>query len=1009
MFRASSTNPRADPMTPNFLARSCKIALMSGASLFAMTAIAGQAAALTEAGQSIQNQATATYQDALGNRYTSQSNLASVEVTQVYFATIESDRTTTRASNQTTYFQHTLSNTGNGTDTYTVAVAQNIAGRADSGDFSTLEVYVDSNGNGVVDAGEPLATSISLDAGEEVSLVVAGLIPTAADGATFDSTLSVTSSNGIVTDLTTGKGIDGLDGTNEDSVTVTSDAVLNVYKSAVHDEATSRITYAVTVTNTGNATAEDVVIFDGIPAGTTLVGGSVTASGFGTAINANDEDVASGALDETVALLDFNSDGDITDTDESTLGIDLNTDGSVSGVVSGVYGFDSELAPGTSVEINFTVQYDPDVLGAGAAVRNVAYAGGDTDGDGDPNGPSVPSTQVTTLVPQTYAVTATDTGTGAAADVNDGGDDDGTANDSQEVDTAQAGELVFFEHIITNTGNGTDTLELLVDNVAGFPAGTSFTIWNESGTAQLLNTNGPGGVDTGPLAAGESLTVVVRAQLPASGATATASTYDLIATSADDPAVTPASDSTEGELLEILAPTVDLTNAAADGNSGVNTHAYALDGSPVTTLPANLGETVSFNLAIENDSQVPDSFQLSSGGSWTSATSTLGALPDGWNVVFRDTSGSVITTTPSIAAGGSFSYTAQVTVPTVEHRALADRTFAIDDAGNMVVDGNSDGDGDYGIFFLVTSVNSGASDIKLDAVDVSAQEEITLLQDNGGQVQPGGSVDYPHTVKNDGNTSESVTLAAANGTSNWSNNLLVDSDGDGAPDTPLGSLANGDTLYIVDANGDPKAVTLDASLAFPLLPGESMDFVVRTFAPTSAPNGQLDLTTVTASFNNGGTSVTNVDRTEVITSQLRLTKTASVDAGCADVATADLGPDVAFTATASAAAPGDCAVWQVVARNAGVDTVSEVDINDFVPAFTAYRAGTLRVCFGDAGTTATAACTFSSLTDAVGDDEGAASAGDVGFTLGGGATPVLTATQIGSGESITLRFSTEIE
>lgn len=57
-------------MTHNFLASRCKIALLSGAFLLAMTAFSGQADALTEAGQSIQNQATATYQDALGNRYT---------------------------------------------------------------------------------------------------------------------------------------------------------------------------------------------------------------------------------------------------------------------------------------------------------------------------------------------------------------------------------------------------------------------------------------------------------------------------------------------------------------------------------------------------------------------------------------------------------------------------------------------------------------------------------------------------------------------------------------------------------------------------------------------------------------------------------------------------------------------------------------------------------------------------------------------------------------------------
>ncbi|MEL8054656.1 MAG: hypothetical protein AAGK66_00750 [Pseudomonadota bacterium] len=995
-------------------ARTLRASLTASAAVSALLFTAGSASALTDAGQRIQNQATATYKDALGNDYTAQSNLASVEVKQVYFATLESDATRTVASNQTAYFQHTLTNTGNGEDTYTISVAQDIAGATDSGDFTTLEVYVDENDNGVVDAGELPVTSYTLAAGEQVSLVVAGLVPTATPGATFDSTLTVTTLNGTVEDLTASGGIDGADGTNEDRATVSGDAVLNVFKSSVHDEVNNQITYTVTVTNTGNTAAQDVVLLDGLPEGTTLVGGTVTASGFGTGIDANDTSITSATLDETALTIDLNGDGDTSDADESGLGLDLNTDGDTSDSgITGVYGVDDVLPPATSVEFNFTVSYDPAVLGADELIENIGHVSADLDGNGTPDG-AIPSTKTTDSVPQNFAVTVTDTGTGANATANDGGDDDATSNDSQQVDTAQAGELVVFTHIITNTGNGTDTFELEIDNISGFPSGTSYTIWNETGTVQLLNTNGEGGVDTGPMDAGEVLTVTVQVQLPPNGSRSAASTYDLIATSADDPSSTPATDDTEGELLEIIAPTVDLSNTTSDSDISANLDVFNVGDNPITTQSANPGDMVTFPLFIQNDSQVADSFQLSAGGTFTSVNNPLGALPSGWSVTFRDSGGSVITTTPSIASGDSLQISAEVMIPSLESQALADYEANIDGSGSRSLDGGSgtgagDGDGDYGIFFRVVSVNSGAADVKLDAVDVLPNEELTLLQDNAGQIQPGGSIDYPHTLQNDGNTDERITLAASNGTNNWSNNLLVDTTGDGLPDTPFASLGNGDSFFILDETGTPKSVTLDADLTFALLPGESVDFVVRVFAPTSAPNGQLDIVTVTASYNGGTDDVTNVDRSEVVEAQLRLLKTASVDADCSGSATADLGPDGPFTENTNQADPGDCVVWQVVATNAGVDTLTDVEITDSIPDFSTYETGTLRICEGNAGQGATAACTFSTLSDGTGDDEGQFTSGDIRYTLGAGTTPALAISTIASGESVTVRFSSEVE
>ena len=65
-----------------------------------------------------------------------------------------------------------------------------------------------------------------------------------------------------------------------------------------------------------------------------------------------------------------------------------------------------------------------------------------------------------------------------------------------------------------------------------------------------------------------------------------------------------------------------------------------------------------------------------------------------------------------------------------------------------------------------------------------------------------------------------------------------------------------------------------------------------------------------------------------------------------------------------------------------------------------------RCCAGQA---ATAGCTFTPLSDAAADDEGTYAAQDVRYTLGQGALPVITGGEIASGQSVTVRFSSQVE
>lgn len=966
--------------------------------LSGVTMLATDAKAQTPANTLIQNQATATYTDEQGNSHTAQSNLATVIVQQVFAATIDSDRTLESAAGQEVYFHHILTNTGNGTDTYTIDVSQ-LTG--DSGDFTSLTAFRDSNENGVADPGEVEITSVTLDAGERVGIAVAASLPgTATDGSQFGSLLTVTAASGSeVTDTTTNGGRDTLNGTNSDFVTISGDAVLNVSKSAIHDTANRRITYTITVTNTGRRAADDVVLFDGFPAGTTYVANSASGTGFGA--NSGDvtlSDVA--ALSEIILASELNGDDNLSAITELDLGLDLDGDGTLSPESrSGVFGLDASLPSNTTVTFSFDVTYD-DLDAVGDLIRNQAYVRGDLDGDGSGDEPAVPSNEVVITPNKTYGVVNSDTG----ADP----DNDGVINDIVALESAAASGSAIFPVDITNQGTGTDSFDLTIDSASNsFPDGTLFSFWDSTGQIQLLDTDSNGVVDTGPLDAGETRRIEVRALLPSDASETDPVTAELTATSTEDPGNPPASDPVTLTIGLIDSPVVDIANNAADDDSTNNNEPLLVGDLTVrANQEAQAGETIDFPISIQNDSITPDSFQLFAGSLWDGTN--LGGLPEGWDVVFEDSTGQVITVTPTLQPGESVDLVARVTPSSDPDRAMIDVTLDADGDGNPdVIDGNNDGDSDYPIYFRTQSASTGAEDIVLNSVDIAPLEIVSLTPDGSGQIQPGGSIDYPHTLLNGGNTTESFTLSAENTLSgaNWGNNLLVDTTGDGQPDANLATLTVGDTVFTRDAGGNLVAQTLPADLQIELAPGAQLPLTAVVFAPTTAANGQVDALTIQAIYNDGTEQVTATDQTTVVFGQLRLTKSASVDASCADAAIQDLGPDVAFVPVSVQAAPGDCVIWQLVVSNEGAGQTSDIEIFDLVPAFTDYEPGSLRICDGAAGDGVTAACSFVVLTDGTGDDEGEVTGSNVDFRFAQGST---VTDELAPGESVTLRFATRV-
>ena len=151
----------------------------------------GALAAGTPAGTEIKNRAEATYIDPDGAAQTVTSDEIITTVLPVYDFLITPDgdgpdtpgQTTNAAPGSATQFFYTVTNQGNIMDTISLTFQQD---GDDDIDLIDLEVriYLDENGNGTLDPGEPRVTELELGAGEAASLIVVGTVPAeAASGA----------------------------------------------------------------------------------------------------------------------------------------------------------------------------------------------------------------------------------------------------------------------------------------------------------------------------------------------------------------------------------------------------------------------------------------------------------------------------------------------------------------------------------------------------------------------------------------------------------------------------------------------------------------------------------------------------------------------------------------------------------------------------------------------------------------------------------------------------------
>lgn len=876
------------------------VLLLIAGAMFAFASQSANAAPL--AGTTIGNQAAATYTDGSAIPRTATSNTVNTVVQQVASFTLTATQSKTSAPGAPISFSHTITNTGNGADSFSLAAVNN---GGDNFDLTGISILADTNCDGV---GESAVTSVGPLAAfvGSACVVVQGNVPgTATSGQQSLVTLTATSVfNGAVTQ------------NNVDTTVVTGNAVVNITGKSISapsgNPGTGPYTYTITFTNTGAATAQNVIIADVIPTGMTYAANSGRWSATGATVLTD----ASNADSQSGIIYDFG----------------VTTAGAITAVIA-------SIAP--NVTQNITFQVNVPLATPPGTINNTArlcYT------DNTSGGVQVPLTCNSTNVTTTGTVSNTVPFTvnqiaGVIANASSTDSSVG-ASDTVTVGSATQGATVSFNNYIWNLGNGPDSF-VITTSGSNFPPGTTFQLFQQDGVTPLVANTTPvipasnnasctGGFVQDATNNRCGYRVVLRATLPGSSSGGGAYNVVKTATSTFNAAI---SDPVTDSLTTITASTVDLRNGAAN-TLGMGA---GPEGAPVTTNSVNPGASTTFVLKVNNTAGPADTYNLAAS---TFSDFSAISLPAGWTVTFRadggvgdcSTTGAIVSNTGVVNAASTVTICATVTVPA--------------NAAASPSPGTS-------IYFRALSPTTSVADRKHDAVIVNTIRNITFTPNNTGQVFPGGTVVYTHTITNNGNVIEGdaageVTLAgvASGATTSWGFVIYWDRNNDGVRDA--GDPIISDLSNLTFGTGG-------ASTAAGLDPGETARIFVLVSAPVSAAIGDTNVVTTTATVTgavNGvaAPTVTPVtDTTQVIAGQVRLVKEQALDANCDGVA------DTAFAVgnITTGAIPGACIRYRILIENQGTSAVTTLVVSDATPANTTYHI-TVPAAITGAGNSVTA-------------------------------------------------------
>lgn len=850
------------------------LAVMGGVSLFS-----GQTmAAVPLAGTNISNVATASYTDNTGTERVVTSNEVKTLVAQVGSFTLEANRSAQTTPNGQVTFSHILTNTGNGTDKFALSLTDiddaNTSFDFESGKFA---IYIDRNKDGIADSKVALTSTdlVELAAGESVGLVVVATTPSTALANQLDKLqISATAQSATLYDSA------AVTKDNIDTTTITTGAVMQITKAASVSvtQAGQEIEYTLTFKNTGNAAATNVAIFDVLPNTVQFVAGSAHYNG------------------SSVALTDGKDASDKFEASGNKFLFNLDT-----------------VAANTSGKLTFKVKV-LDTTSAGD-IKNTAYV--DPDGkpgtSGNPNTPleltdipNTPPTDPNTVPSNPSIVTVTGKYDGSINDsvldaFKDGAAPGAPVDDRITLAGKQGVPVIFGASIaegdmivVHNRGNSTDSYTLTVDKT-DLPVGSIVEILKADGKTPVT------GNTTGPIIAGGSEKFVVRVTFP-NGTTVNNNQIILTSTSDANKGV----DTLALVISSLTANAVDLVSkptTTTELGGGVGTP------TPVTTATTPPATPTIFDITIKNTGNIPDNYII-----------TVPNVPDNWTVeVFeKDASGNCtstkVTNSGNIANGDSKSFCVTVTPPAGAPADAIGKDIKVE----------------------ISSPATGTKDDITFNVQVAEQRQLSFTPDRQGQIAPGGTIVYSHTLTNTGNVLEGEAKYPIE--INWSSTLsgvntsvYVDLNKNGVIDA---------NELVVGADAAARNASLNALLAKTtdagLSQNESVTILVKVEAPATATAGEADTTIVT--FKSTGTNkpadVLVTDRTVINLGQVRLVKTQAVS----DCTTAPTN----YGMTDLQAKPGQCVYYKIVATNDGNANATNVVIADMVPSYTKLYSGSLK-------------------------------------------------------------------
>jgi len=910
----------------------------------------------------IGNVATATYYDEDNNKYTTTSNLVQTTVQAVCGVDVAGGGDKEGVPGQTVYVPFTVTNTGNSQNTFNMTIEND-----DHTDF-TKKIYLDENQNGVVDPGESEVTSVELGMGETANIVVAVEIPGDA-------------SNGTVNNFSlkaAGTNPGGCDDTQDASVTVIADALIQANKSVDKDVAQpgDTLTYTISFKNVGTKPAKGVsvnidgnsrtglLVSDKIPAGATFVSNSGDGEPSGEVVYSTDNGTTWTTTEPS----------DVKDITHVGYFIEADSNGEV-------------LDPDQQGTFSFKVTVNDPFDDADGEVNNSAvikYA----ISDGSEKQVETNETS-TTIPPESLADVAVSQKVASASDVEE---DNGTNwQDDNTKENVPAGSWVEFDHSAVNRSNVIDdVIELSVDEAnTSLPDGAIVEFWNADGTAKLIDTDGDGKVDLGTIAPGEKKDFKVKVFIPADTANGTYYVTVLASSGTNPDEVDRSRDNINGVVTASVdiakkGELLDGENDPSDGNTdGTNDSDDVLpsdNGTNGTINIVNPGETAVYPIEIANTGSSPDQFALSASGNPEGSTVKFYTDP---NCDGNYTDGEQITDTPllggtvlsanasagdttiqvysvaSISAGDRLiigAGTADAEEVEVDSVNVDNNTITLKSALSkdhaegsrvseklcvvMVVETTSDTPpGESNIVVTATSDNSGASDSMDAYLRVNPVCQIAVSPEHSDQLPPGGTTTYQHEVVNNSNTSANVTITIETDNETELNYVILDENG--------------------DVQGTSYTLTLDK--------GESATFYVKVSAPSDVQVGTVESIEVVANatFQDGNNtvscsdSVVVVDTTTIIEGYLQLTK---------DATTQDTGSpaaDGSCTNTSDGINPGPCdtITYKIKYKNIGEKDALNVVITDQIPDHTTYVSNSLCLdadCDGNCDTT---------YTDDAGDDQ----------------------------------------